>query len=938
MKKRLFTIICLCVVGVLPFMAQDGTWKALPADSIMETYTFKQIMFPPENNTIRGYTSGSMFGEDAGGNGVIAQTNNGGGSWQFVTVVKDSTNKNSSFGGLLGGKALNNNITYAWGKNRTLLKSKYGFLWSILYLPANTEQPTFFDAEFTMDAQTGVVTDGKHIYYTSDEGVSWSLAEIPDGINELRDIVIADNELLYAVGKGGQILKSTDAGRVWSMVNSSISNIDFTAVIFENENHGIVAGVNPDNPDEGSMWITNDGGINIYKTQSFNSGSYREFTLFGNGSDISLYTISNQGEIICSTDKGQNWSVVKEKTEIEGGLAFTKTPHQVMYIVGQDGLVGINAPELKADFSSYMPEPDSENIYGFTNHSKGYMDEMAWHFENANPPMDYRRDVERVEFFKTGKCKATLIVGGKCPGTGEAVRDTLIKELDIVADYAWELFMPSNIINNKVVFPEGQNLIGFMATATGTSGSAMGSILKTVDGGNTWNVVLESPKNGEYLVKGLEGLAFCDLNRGFACGFVDRWESPWPQLWKTTDGGDDWQLVKFEGEPQYPSTETFNDIKFWDDKNGVLSCLTAIYYTEDGGDTWILSEIESNKWNDIEVEMSIMALSYGDKNTVYGVGKDYQIFKSVDGGKKWNLVNTLKPGAGRYYMGCDFRDADYGIIVSDDTSDGMIYVTADGGNTLQGVQTNAYTLYSTVIFVNDTIVYAGGAESVLLKSEDAGMSWLPEKHPSIRESMKSFDCSSTGVVFTSASSGVFKRYIPDMIADFDMEVLSKEDRIVTFKNKSLGFITDYEWSIDDKVKSTNFELDTIIFPADDTYKITLKVSGKHPGTNELLSEAVSKAVTFGGSSIKDSRLSELDLQVILPETNKLSYSFNLLESHKVGIELIDINGIQTIALNHGYLQKGKYTFDINTTSLPRGIYILRFSMNGENIKTIKVVK
>lgn len=938
MKKRLFIIISLCVFNVIPFIAQDGTWKLVPITDIMKDYTFREIVFPQENNAMRGYTEGSMFGEDAEGNGVVAQTRNGGSSWQFVTAAKDSANKNSSFGGLLGGKSVNNNMSFVWGKERTLLKAKYGFLWSMLYPPSDVDQPNFFAAEFTMDGQTGVVTDGKNIYYTSDEGVSWSTAKVPDGINELQDIVIAGEQLLYAVGKGGQILKSTDAGQEWNMANSSVSNIDFTAVIFENENHGIIAGVNPDNPDEGSIWITNDGGVNVYKAQSFTSGSYHKFTLYRNGSDISLYTISSQGEIICSTDKGQNWSVVKEKTELEGAMAFTKTPHDVMYVAGENGLLGINAPELKADFSSYMPEPDNQNIYGFTNHSKGYIDDMIWYFENANPPNDYRRDVARVEFFKTGKCKATLIIGGKCPGSEEAVRDTLIKELDIIADYAWELFMPSSIINNQVVFPEGQNLIGFMTTATGTSGSAMGSILKTVDGGNTWDVVLESPKSGEYLVKGLEGLAFCNMNRGFACGFADKWESPWPQLWKTTDGGDNWQLVKFEGEPQHPSTETFNDIKFWDDENGVLSCLTAIYYTEDGGDTWILSEIESNKWNNIEAEMSIMKLCYGDKNTVYGVGKDYQIFKSIDGGKKWNLVNSLQPGAGRYYMNAAFRDANYGIIVSDDTSNGMVYITEDGGNTLSEAQTNAYTLYSSVIFVNDTTVYIGGAESILLKSEDAGKTWLPEKHPSIRESMKSFDCTSTGIVFASASSGVFKRYIPDMVADFDMDILSEADRIVTFSNKSLGFITDYEWKIGNEIESTNFNPDTITFPADGTYEIILKVSGKHPGTDELLSETVSKRVTFGGSSIEGSKLSAIDLHVISSGPDKLSYSFNLPESNNVGIELIDINGIKTFTVDHGLLQKGKYTFDLNTTSLSRGIYFLRFNIDEQNAKTIKVIK
>lgn len=933
MKKYISLAVILCFAALCSLLAQDGTWKVLNSTDLMKEYNFNQVTFAPGLNYHQGYGSGFIFAENIDGTGAVLKTMDGGDTWAILKTI------NESYGGLTNGKMFGS-IFYAWGKEKTLLKGESGgLIWSLLTLP-ETSESEILDAEFKSDGVTGIITDGKHIYYTSNGGTAWGESELPNGVTGISDLVYAGGNLFFAVGQKGQILKSTNSGYQWTVVNNSNTTINFTAAIFRDSDYGVFAGVSTVSPKKACIWLTTNGGLDIFEAQTIETtNTFKSFTSTNDGH---LYTISDGGKLIRSIDEGLTWNNVTLDMPVDRtAKAFTITPHNVMYAVGELGLVEINAPKLKADFASYLPDNSKKNEFGFTNKSEGYISSIKWWFESANPSEGFGRDVSLVSFNKSGSWDVTLVVTGKCPGTTATVSDTIIKPIEAIADFDWELFVIGNYRNTRVVFPEGQNLIGFMTTSYMTTGQK-GEIWKTTDGGNTWRCVLKS--TDDLVVKGLEGLDFCNLQKGYACGFGASFTGKGgkdSQLWRTTDEGETWNLVDLSGVEGYGTEEYFANIVFSDENTGVLLYTTKVFYTEDGGTTWNLGKIKSNIWNGIRANMSLWDICSADDSTFYGVGKDNQVFKSDDGGKNWFLVYTAEQGAQQYYTSVGFRDANYGIVGPDDTSNGNVYLTTDGGTTWSEIPTKAYAIFNTVDFVNDTIVYIGGTtySSTILKSIDGGLTWAEEKHPGIGEALNDISHSATGVVYATGSSGVFKRYIPEINAEFSfVQDDEKKNLDVEFRNGSFGFLTDYEWKVNGEVESTKFS-PVITFPGAGIYQVTLTVSGNHPDKG-LLSATVTKSIEIvGGSSIEDETLSGGDLNVFPnPVVDMLNYSFSLNKSANVKVDIMNVNG-QTIATQqYASLEAGEYLYKVNAESWNKGVYLLQLVVDGSVVKTVKIIK
>jgi hypothetical protein len=84
-------------------------------------------------------------------------------------------------------------------------------------------------------------------------------------------------------------------------------------------------------------------------------------------------------------------------------------------------------------------------------------------------------------------------------------------------------------------------------------------------------------------------LYFINDSTGFACGFSSTGlgQTRDGVLFRTKDGGQNWDLIFTENStPNFG----FNDIAFYDDKRGVLlGYYGKIFFTTDGGDTWVRS-------------------------------------------------------------------------------------------------------------------------------------------------------------------------------------------------------------------------------------------------------------------------------------------------------------------------------------------------------------
>lgn len=302
---------------------------------------------------------------------------------------------------------------------------------------------------------------------------------------------------------------------------------------------------------------------------------------------------------------------------------------------------------------------------------------------------------------------------------------------------------------------------------------------------------------------------------GYACGWGEYKDSKqYKQVWKTIDGGTTWTELDLSGLDGYFNAKSsfMADIHFISETEGAVSNGTNIYVTKNGGATWTVAQVTSNIWNGEAVEFFPTQFCYADSTTLYSVGNT-QVFKSVDGGLTWNIVK----GGGPLYTAVDFRDANYGIAVTDESN--LLWLTMDGGATWSTHTAPYLLVWSAVKFINDSTVYAAGFSDGMVKSTDGGFTWVEDNYPVTDGGIKNFYVTETGVVFASGSQGFVKRKVPGMNADFEY---SKDGLSVSFTNRSMGFITTYKWEVDGVEKST-LKNPEIIFETGGTYQVKLTV-------------------------------------------------------------------------------------------------------------------
>jgi photosystem II stability/assembly factor-like uncharacterized protein len=218
-------------------------------------------------------------------------------------------------------------------------------------------------------------------------------------------------------------------------------------------------------------------------------------------------------------------------------------------------------------------------------------------------------------------------------------------------------------------------------------------LLKTIDGGNSWNVVALPGNSSSFGTC----IHFINENTGLIAG---------PNLLLRTDDGG----VSFS-EIDYIFDTSIQDIYFMDNEKGILITYTSIYHTENQGATWSL--IESNPHD-------MRQISFTDQLNGYIVGQN-GLLKTSNGGLTWTEAFTGTNAGGYDVL---FQDIDNGFILNS----GTISKTTDGGNTW--TKTNLTGILGDIFFWDDTIGYGltGGSylennSSGFVKTTDGGQSW-----------------------------------------------------------------------------------------------------------------------------------------------------------------------------------------------------------------------
>lgn len=213
---------------------------------------------------------------------------------------------------------------------------------------------------------------------------------------------------------------------------------------------------------------------------------------------------------------------------------------------------------------------------------------------------------------------------------------------------------------------------------------AKGTVLRTLDGGETW---------AQVNVPGAEALDFRDIqafdeNNAFVLSIGAGEQS---RIYKTTDGGKIWQLQFTNHDPK----AFYDCFAFWDKKHGIALSDSV------GGKFPLIATNDGTSWNPVPFKNLPAALpnegafaasgtcitTYGKNDVWFGTGGPAaRVFHSRDRGKNWSVTETpiLHGQASQGIFSLAFWSSKDGVIVggdyqAPDKTKNNSAVTHDGG-------------------------------------------------------------------------------------------------------------------------------------------------------------------------------------------------------------------------------------------------------------------
>ena len=332
----------------------------------------------------------------------------------------------------------------------------------------------------------------------------------------------------------------------------------------------------------------------------------------------------------------------------------------------------------------------------------------------------------------------------------------------------------------------GLNTISFVDNNRGCAAGS--SILCTEDGGKTWKERLNIKPGQREDINGfliaLWGISFIGQSEVWTVGVEG-------QIMKTEDGGKSWNMEARRGE-------CGGNAFFIDKKTGWLygqgdkhRLRTHICYTEDGGYTWEKQDVGINVWNIFLINDStgwavgtIEERKAGKIEKVWGV-----IRNTTDGGKTWTtqfkeLMGKSRIGTGLF--GIFFINSNTGWVVG---KKGTILYTEDGGKHWNRQKSGDTALQlGNIQFIDSKIgwiVGIGGTDywiGIILYTEDGGKHWHTQ--------LKKEDIGLKGIVFTDKKSG----WVTGVTAyDEDGWLFHTEDGGKTWSEKEFGKNVGYSY-------------------------------------------------------------------------------------------------------------------------------------------------
>lgn len=575
----------------------------------------------------------------------------------------------------------------------------------------------------------------------------------PQG-NELRAICFIDQNIGYAAGTVGTIIKTTDGGASWSIQNLTRMSIYtyFVGVYFPSPNTGFLIG------HYGEIYRTQDGGNNwdsvYYEENESLSGAYFFDELNG-------WVTGSGGLLLRTIDGGNSW----ERMFTSPGYSWSAvcfTSQMKGFLVGNYGTImqtidgGLNWTKVISGVNTYLSSICfADSIVGYIIASQHLILKTT---DGGNTWLPHPiNDTLMVSLASVSAINRDTVYAIAERDSSMMRHKMVIRSTDGGNNWA---YLPNSMSYD---FP---TVISVSQSGTLYTAGEAGCISKSDNFGNSWTSLSESQTWNE-----VRGIHFPTPGTGYIATGGN--ECPMGQILKSTDSGNNWTVIA-----NGSNCESFNTVHFLNNSWGIIGGF-KLYNTFDGGTTFnqcydagyfhqfrsidfagsiglavgdggiILRSADGGQsWTTIPSGTSapLSSVCFGGQNTAY-ITAYPGVLKSTDAGLNWAQVGSVSGKA------LWFTDAQTGYMVSDN----IIYKTTDGAISWSSQSIPGdYVKFKAVRFFDlDTGYIIGGQLEItcnVMKTTDAGQSWTEQRLPS-NYPLYALDISSDYKVFTGGWYG-----------------------------------------------------------------------------------------------------------------------------------------------------------------------------------------
>lgn len=220
-------------------------------------------------------------------------------------------------------------LGFVTGDNKVYKTVNGGNSWTACFAASNL---IYFEDVYAIDQNHVLAVgldfnNGKSVMVkTNNGGNNWQAVTLPDDSAFLKSLFFVNSTLGFCSGAGGLVLKTTDGGDSWQLLNS-VSNDNLESIFFVNEELGFAVG---GSPASSTIIKTLDGGVHWTHLvaplkNNFQSACFTD--------EKTGYVVGWDGAILKTEDAGDQW-FIQNSVAMTGNLEVEFTDKSTGYIVG----------------------------------------------------------------------------------------------------------------------------------------------------------------------------------------------------------------------------------------------------------------------------------------------------------------------------------------------------------------------------------------------------------------------------------------------------------------------------------------------------------------------------------------------------------------------------------------------------------------------------